>query len=70
MVIIQLIAGKVLKKMLSFFYAAQMLTLMIVFGFPMPANIELILKSVKDTIELNAIPKDKIKKALSGAPEG
>ena len=34
----------------------------------MPPNAEMIVKAVKDTVELNALPKEAIKGAVSGAP--
>lgn len=54
--------------MLSYFYAAQLLTLLLTFKIPMPPNAEMIVGAVKDTVELNALPKEAIKEALSEAP--
>jgi hypothetical protein len=68
MIVLQLIAGKILKKMLAYFYVSQLLGLLLYFNFPMPVNMETIIAGVKDTIELNALPKEEIKKSLSEAP--
>lgn len=68
MIVLQIIAGKVLKKMLAYLYVSQLLSLLLSFKFPMPVNMETIITGVKDTIELNALPKDEIKMSLSEAP--
>lgn len=68
MVILQLIAGKILKKMLAYFYVCQLLSLILQFKWHMPVNMETVMKGVKDTIELNALPKEEIKEALTSAP--
>jgi hypothetical protein len=60
------LAGKILKKMLAFFYIAQFIGLLIVFNVQMPVNMETILVAFKDTVELNALPKEEIKKNISG----
>ena len=68
MIILQIVAGKKLKKMWAYYFVMQQFMLMLSFNIDMPANIELIFTTLRDTLELNALPKEDIKKALVSAP--
>lgn len=58
LILLQLVAGKVLKKMKAYFYNMQMFLLLLSFHLPLPINVEMIFKAIRDTVELNAVPKE------------
>jgi len=62
------VAGKVLKKMWAYFFIMQQFMLLEAFDFQMPINMQTIFKSLRDTLELNALDKIKLKEAFTSAP--
>jgi hypothetical protein len=42
--------------------------LVIIYETPMPVNVEMIIKAVNDTLELNAFPKEEINEKVKSSP--
>jgi len=55
------VAGKILRKMWAYYFVMQQFMLLLTFNFQMPVNMEAVFKSIRDTIELNALDKDNLK---------
>ena len=55
-----------MKKMWPLYNVTQLFILLVVLEIPITANIELILNEIKGAIELNALPKEEVKKYLAG----
>ena len=65
LIVLQFILSKVIKLMWILFFILQFLTAFLYFNVSQPANLQLVIEKIKGTLELDAIPKDDIKNAIS-----